>query len=111
MSNDDLLELWYLPGEIQYLQNEIRRVSGWRVSDDMRSVVTELLDILSQRLKRCQTEYSRCMDYITALSDEWIKTAFNIRYVQCHSWVAVGARMGMTPDCCKKTVLRYLQRH
>ena len=111
MSNDDLLELWYLPGEIQNLQNEIKRVSGWRVSPDMRSAVTELLDILDQRLNHCQAEYSRCMDFITALPDEWIRTAFNLRYVQRHSWAAVGAEMGVSPDCCRKMVLRYLERH
>lgn len=111
MSNDDLLELWYLPGEIQYLQNEIRRVSGWRVSPDMRPAVTELLDVLDQRLNRCQSEYSRCMDFITVLPDEWIRMAFTLRYVQRHSWATAGAKMGISPDCCCKMVLRYLERH
>lgn len=111
MSNDDLLELWYLPGEIQYLQNEIRRVSGRRVADDMRTAVGELLDILGQRLNRCQAEYSRCMAFITALPDEWIRTAFNLRYVQRHSWAAVGAEMELSPDCCKMMTYRYLKRY
>lgn len=111
MSNDELMELWYLPGEIQNLQNEIKRVSGWRVSPDMRSAVTELLDILDQRLNRCQAEYSRCMDFITALPDAWIRMAFNLRYVQRHSWPVVGAEMGLTPDCCRQMAYRYLKSH
>lgn len=111
MSNDDLLELWYLPGEIQYLQNEIRRVSGWRVADDMRPVVGELLDILNQRLNRCQAEYSRCMDFIQAVPDEWTRTVFRLRYVERHSWPVVGVEMGLTPDCCRQMAYRYLKRY
>lgn len=111
MSNDDLMQIWYLPSEVQYLQAEIRRVSGWRVADDMRPLVGELLDILGRRLNRCQAEYSRCMAFITALPDAWIRTAFSLRYVQRHSWAAVGAEMGVSPDCCRKMAHRYLERH
>ena len=111
MSNDDLMQLWYLPSEVRYLQNEIRRVSVWRVADDMRPAVTELLDILNQRLTSCQTEYNRGMDFITALPDEWTKTLFKLRYVQHLSWPLVGVEMGLTPDCCRKMVQRYLERH
>lgn len=111
MSNIEMLELWYLPGEIQYLQNEIRRVSGWRVADDMRPAVGELLGILGQRLSRCQTECSRCVDFITALPDEWTRTVFKLRYVERLSWPLVGVEMGLTPDCCRKMVSRCLERH
>ena len=111
MSNTDLVQLWYLPSEVRYLQNEIRRVSGWRVLPDMRPAVTELLDILNQRLSRCQTEYNRGMDFITALPDEWTRTVFRLRYVQCLNWPLVGVAMGLTPDCCRKMVHRYLERH
>lgn len=110
MSNTDLMQLWYLPSEVRYLQNEIRRVSVWRVSPDLRPAVTELLDILNQRLNRCQAEYSRCIDFITALPDEWTKTLFRLRYVQRLSWPLVGVEMGLTPDCCRKMVHRHLGR-
>lgn len=98
MSNIELLELWNLPGEIKYLKNELHRISGWRVSDDMRPVVSELLDILNQRLSRCQTEYNRAISFISALPDEWTRRVFRLRYVQCHSWPLVGVEMGLTPD-------------
>lgn len=111
MSNDDLMELWNLPGEIQLLQSEIKRVSGWRVASDLRPLVAELLDILNQRLKRCQAEYSRCMDFINAIPDEWTRTAFRLRYVQRRSWPVVGVEMGLTPDCCRKMAHRYLERY
>ena len=110
MSNDCLMELWHLPGEIQYLKNELHRISGWRVAEDMRPVVAELLDILDQRLNRCQTEYNRCIDFITALPDEWTRTVFKLRYVERLSWPLVGVEMGLTPDCCRKMVFRYLGR-
>lgn len=110
MSNDDLMELWDLPGEIKYLQNEIQRVSGWRVSADVHPMVNELVDILGQRLEHCRSEYSRCMDFISALPDDWLRTAFTLRYVQRHSWAVVGVEMGLTPDCCRKMVGRYLKR-
>lgn len=111
MSNDDLTELWNLPGEIHLLQNEIRRVSGWRVSPDLRPMVTELLGLLDQRLNRCQAEYSRCMDFIQAIPDEWTRTAFRLRYVERHSWPVVGVEMGLTPDCCRQMAYRYLKRY
>lgn len=110
MSNTDLMQLWYLPSEVRYLQNEIGRISGWRVAEDMRPVVAELLDILDQRLNRCQAEYNRCMDFIKALPDEWTKTVFRLRYVRRLSWPLVGVEMGLTPDCCRKMVSRYLRR-
>lgn len=110
MSNTDLMQLWYLPGEIQYLNNELHRISGWRVADDMCSAVGELLDILGQRLSRCQTEYNRGMDFITALPDGWTQTVFRLRYVERLSWPLVGVEMGLTPDCCRKMVHRYLGR-
>lgn len=111
MSNDDLMELWYLPSEVRYLQNEIKRVSGWRVSVDMRLVVGELLDILNQRLSRCQAEYSRCMDFINAIPDEWTRMAFRLRYVRRKSWLLVSMEMGLTSDCCRMMVYRYLKRY
>ena len=111
MSNIELLELWNLPGEIKYLKNELHRISEWRVSDDMRPVVGELLDILNQRLIRCQTEYNRAISFISVLSDEWTRTVFRLRYVRCLSWTLVGVETGLTPDCCRKMVHRYLERH
>ena len=111
MSNDCLMELWHLPGEIQYLKNELHRISGWRAAEDMRPAVTELLDILNQRLTRCQTEYNRAINFISALPDEWTRTVFRLRYVRCLSWTLVGVEMGLTPDCCRKMVSRYLERH
>lgn len=111
MSNDVLMQIWYLPSEVRYLQAEIKRVSGWRVSPDLRPAVTELLGILGRRLSRCQAEHSRCTDFITALPDEWTRTAFKLRYVERLSWPLVGVEMGLTPDCCRKMVFRYLERH
>lgn len=111
MSNDDLLELWNLPGEIQYLQNEIRRLSGWRVSEDAKPYVAELLDILDQRLNRCQADYSRCMNFIASLPDEWIRMVFNFRYVQRLSWPEVGVEMRLSGDCCRQMIHRYLKRY
>lgn len=111
MSNDDLMQIWYLPSEVRYLQAEIRRVSGWRVAEDMRPAVTELLAILNQRLSRCQTEYNWGIDFISALPDEWTKTLFKLRYVERLSWPLVGVEMGLAPDCCRKMVHRYLERH
>lgn len=111
MSNDDLLQLWYLPSEIGILQNEIRRLSARRAVGDMQTAVNELLDTLKQRLTRCQAEYKRGMDFIQAIPDEWIGEAFQLRYVDCLSWIDVGLKMGLTSDCCRKMVLRYLERH
>ena len=111
MSNDDLMELWNLPWEIRLLQAEIRRVSGWRVSPEVKPLVIELLGILNQRLNRCQAEYSRCMDFIQAIPDEWTRTAFRLRYVERHSWAAVGIEMGLTTDCCRQMAHRYLKRY
>lgn len=111
MSNDDLLQLWYLPSEIGILQNEIRRLSTWRMVGDMQIAVNELLDTLKQRLTRCQAEYKRDVDFIQSIPDEWIKKAFQLRYVKCLSWIAIGLKMGLTSDCCRKMVLRYLERH
>ncbi len=111
MSNEDLLQLWYLPSEIGILQNEICRLSARRVVGDMQAAVNELLDTLKQRLTRCQAEYKRGMDFIQAIPDEWIGEAFQLRYVDCLSWIDVGLKMGLTSDCCRKMVLRYLERH
>lgn len=111
MSNDDLLQLWYLPSEIKCLQNEISRLSAWRMVGDMQAAINELLDTLNQRLTRCQAEYKRGMDFIQAIPDEWIKEAFQLRYVDCLSWIDAGLKMGLTSDCCRKMVLRYLERH
>lgn len=110
MSNDDLMELWNLPGEIRLLQTEIRRVSGWRVSPEAEPLAIELLGILNQRLNRCQVEHSRCMDFIQDIPDEWTRTAFRLRYVERHSWAAVGIEMGLAPDCCRQMAHRYLKR-
>lgn len=111
MSNEDLLQLWYLPSEIKHLQNEIRRLSARRMAGDMQAAVNELLDTLKQRLTRCQAEYKRDVDFIQSIPDEWIKETFQLRYVKCLSWIDVGLKMGLTSDCCRKMVLRYLEHH
>ena len=110
MSNDDLLQLWYLPSEIKHLQNEIRRLSAWQAMGDMQDAVNELLDTLKQRLTRCQAEYKRGMDFIQSIPDEWIREAFQLRYASCLSWIDVGLKMGLTSDCCRKMSSRFLER-
>ena len=110
MSNESLLELWNLPVEIAYLKNEIARTSRLRVSEDAKPYVAELLDILHQRLQRCQTEQDAALAFIQGISDPWIKVAFELRYVQRMRWADVGAQMGLSKDCCKRMTQRYLER-
>jgi len=110
MSNEELDELWYLRREIQYLQTEIEHISQWRISADARPQVKELQSLLDQRLHRCQAEYTRGMEYIQAIPDEWTKRAFLLRYVRHRNWGGVGLEMGLTADCCRQMVYRYLKR-
>lgn len=111
MSNDELSQLTYLRLEIKYLQGEINRLSTQRVDADLQPALDELLDTLRQRLTRCKSEYDRCMDFINAIPDEWTRTVFTLRYVRQKSWARVGVELGLTSDCCKMMVYRYLKRY
>lgn len=110
MSNESLLQLWYLPVEITYLQNEIARTTRRRIPEDEKPYVAELLDILHRRLQRCQTEQDAALAFIKGISDPWLKVAFELRYVQRIRWADVGAQMGLSKDCCKRMTERYLER-
>lgn len=110
MSNEELLQLWTLPKRIQLLRREIERCSMRDIPLELRSETEEQINFLKQRLTACQAEYDRRLVFITSIPDQWIKTAFSLRYVQRLCWAAVGTKMELSPDCCRKMVMRYLKR-
>lgn len=109
MTNSELSQLFDLKNEIHYLQCEIQKVSLWRLPPECKSLHEELLSILRQRLDRCMGEYDRCIQFIDAIPDEWTRRAFRLRYVQRRSWAIIGVEMGLTSDCCRQMVHRYIK--
>lgn len=110
MSNDELLQIQYLPCEIRYLQNEIKRIPDLRKIVDAHPAVDELLDILKMRLERCQAEYDRGMQFIQIIPDPWTRKLFELRYVAGYGWPTVALKMNLLEDTVKKMAQRYLKR-
>jgi len=111
MSNDELSEIFYLKKEIQLLQREIKKVSAMRLFPEAYPPRDELLDFLRKRLSRCQAEHDRGIAYIKKIPDTWTKTAFRLRYEEGLAWPMIGLEMGLSGDCCRQMVHRYLKRH
>lgn len=111
MSNEELLEIFYLKKEIQLLQREIKSVSSMCLFPEAYPVRDELLDFLKLRLERCQTEYNRGNTFIERIPDIWLRTAFHLRYVEGMNWPEVGSKMSLSGDCCRQMIQRYLKRH
>lgn len=111
MSNEELLEIFYLKKEIQLLQREIKSVSSMRLFPEAHPIRDELLDLLKCRLERCQTEYNRGITFIERIPDIWLRTAFRLRYMEGMNWPEVGLKMSLSGDCCRQMIHRYLKRN
>ena len=130
MTLKELSQLYYLNREIEMDQHRLReleakalpgaqvitgRPHGTGVVDKVGEYAAEIADlrgIIEAKHQQCLYERSRLERYIAGIDDSLTRQIFTYRFINGLPWVQVAACIGgNTPDGCRMTVKRYLERN
>jgi hypothetical protein len=131
MTLKELSQLYYLNREIEMDQRrlrelEVKALPGAQVltgmphapgvTDKVGQYAAEIADlkgIIEAKHQQCLYERSRLERYISGIDDSLTRQIFTYRFVNGLPWVQVAACIGggNTPDGCRMTVRRYLNRN
>ena len=130
MTLKELSQLYYLNREIEMDQHRLRELEakalpgaqvitgmphGTGVVDKVGEYAAEIADlrgIIEAKHQQCLYERSRLERYIAGIDDSLTRQIFTYRFINGLPWVQVAACIGgNTPDGCRMTVKRYLERN
>ena len=130
MTLKELSQLYYLNREIEMDQHRLRELEakalpgaqvitgmphGTGVVDKVEEYAAEIADlrgIIEAKHQQCLYERSRLERYIAGIDDSLTRQIFTYRFINGLPWVQVAACIGgNTPDGCRMTVKRYLERN
>jgi len=93
METSDMLPAFFLPFE------------DGTVPDD------PLAGIFRQELGELMSEYRRLTAYIEGISDSWMRSVFEWRFVERRTFREIGVKCSMDAETLKKTVYSYIHRN
>lgn len=93
LETPDMLPIFFLPFE-----------DGGTLEDP-------LVGIFRQELGDLMSEYQRLTAYIEGISDPWMRSVFEWRFVERRTFREIGVKCSMGADLLKKTVQSYIHRN
>lgn len=100
-----LKNLYYLPGEIALLKDDINKLQGIGAP-----VCEETITIETQRLNRCVKEMHTLTNLIDGVDDLILRQALTLRFAAGHDCPRVALELGGNPATYRKMVYRWAQK-
>ena len=101
-----LKNLYFLPGEIALLKDDINKLQG--IGDP--PVCEETITIETQRLNRCVEEMHALTNLIDGVDDLMLRQVLTLRFAAGHDWPRVALELGGNPATYRKMVYRWAQK-
>lgn len=102
-----------LLAETKMLKADMDTLDPKKYSSDERSIVREIRNIRIQRIKKNIADITAFKEYVVSISDNHIKKAIVLRYVNGYTWDEVATQLGgcNSADGVKHLCHRYFSRY
>lgn len=123
LTTDELKDLAYLPGEIEYLDREINRLkcpTSLSMSPAQRkeyaAAVAELVGILQDRRQHCAGQLEKLRAFLDSIQDDFTRDLFRLKYEEHLEWLQIWNAIldsglkyepGSLRQICKRCLERY----
>ena len=131
MTTKELSQIYYLNREIDICQKQLEKLEQQRglnavklddmphakgvVKSQVEELAAEIVDlqaIIHAKQIECLHEQNRLRRYIREIPDMQTQQIFELRFVECLSWIQVADRIGgNSADSVKKRCYRYLKKN
>lgn len=124
ITTDELKDLAYLPGEIEYIDRQIKSLKCPSYLKDMdtrqkaecAAALTELIALYRERRQKSAAQLEKLRAFMDGIEDDFTRDLFRLRYTRALEWGEVNRiiteRGFWYEDCSLRMICRrYLERY
>lgn len=125
VTTDELKDLAYLPGEISYIDRQIKSLKCPPFLKDMRTAqreectaaLTELIELYQDRRQKCAAQLEKLRAFMDSIGDTFTRELFRLHYGCALEWrdvnIVITEKRGLwyEDSSLRQICRRYLERY